>query len=62
MAPVLEAARAPAFRVPLGLILLCEVALAVCDDAAHIVAIVVIISLGVLLWVLLQYVYDLAAA
>ena len=62
MAPVLEAARAPAFRVSLSLILLREVALAVCDDAAHMVDIVVVISFWVLLRVLLQYVYDLAAA
>ena len=61
VAPVFEAARALALRVSLGLILLREVALAVRNDAAHVVDIVVVISVWILLRVLLQYFYDLAA-
>lgn len=61
MSPILEAARALALWIALGLFLLREVPLAVCDDATHVVDIIVIVGLRVLLRVLLEDPYDLSS-
>lgn len=61
MAPVLEAPGALAIRVLRGLALLREVALAVSDDAAHVVDVAVIVRARVFVRVLLKDLYDLAA-
>lgn len=62
MPPILQAAIALAVRVPLGLLLLREVPLAVRDDAAHVVDVVLVVLGRVLLGVLFQDLDDLAAA
>ena len=62
MPPVLQAARGPALRILLGLLLLREVALAVGHYAPHVSDVVLVVGVRVLLGVLVQDLDDFAAA
>lgn len=62
MTPVLQGLSALAFWILLCLAFLCQMALVVRHDFAHVANVVLVVFAGVLLWVLLQNLDDFTTA